>query len=64
MEEDFKQQQTRKKLTEVDLRALAEVEERRKQQKETTRPKEIGGPEGKDPCRYMDWERNGRAIDF
>ena len=25
---------------------------------------EIGGPEGPDPTRYGDWERNGRCIDF
>ena len=25
---------------------------------------ETGGPRGKDPTRYGDWEKNGRAIDF
>jgi hypothetical protein len=25
---------------------------------------EVGGPEGQDPTRYGDWERNGRCIDF
>jgi len=25
---------------------------------------EVGGPEGPDPTRYGDWERNGRCIDF
>ncbi len=25
---------------------------------------EIDGPEGPDPTRYGDWERNGRCIDF
>ena len=25
---------------------------------------EIGGPDGPDPTRYGDWERNGRCIDF
>jgi hypothetical protein len=25
---------------------------------------EIGGPPGKDPTRYGDWEKNGRCIDF
>jgi hypothetical protein len=25
---------------------------------------EIGGPRGKDPTRYGDWEKNGRCIDF
>lgn len=26
--------------------------------------KEIGGRGGLDPCRYGDWEKGGRAIDF
>ena len=25
---------------------------------------EVGGPEGPDPTRFGDWERNGRCIDF
>jgi len=25
---------------------------------------EIDGPQGPDPTRYGDWERNGRCIDF
>lgn len=28
------------------------------------RPKEIGGPKGKEPTRYGDWEHNGRCSDF
>ena len=27
-------------------------------------PREIGGPEGPEPTRYGDWEKNGRCIDF
>ena len=27
-------------------------------------PAEYGGPRGKEPTRYGDWERNGRCIDF
>jgi len=27
-------------------------------------PKEIGGPQGPEPTRYGDWERNGRVSDF
>ncbi|MEX1108297.1 MAG: succinate dehydrogenase assembly factor 4 [Dongiaceae bacterium] len=27
-------------------------------------PKEIGGPEGPEPTRYGDWEKNGRCSDF
>jgi len=26
--------------------------------------KEIGGPEGPEPTRFGDWERNGRCYDF
>ncbi|MCB1859374.1 MAG: DUF1674 domain-containing protein [Gammaproteobacteria bacterium] len=26
--------------------------------------KEYGGPPGKEPTRYGDWEKNGRCIDF
>ena len=29
-----------------------------------SRPKEIGGPDGPEPTRYGDWERNGRCTDF
>ncbi|MBV9734970.1 MAG: DUF1674 domain-containing protein [Acidisphaera sp.] len=29
-----------------------------------TRPREIGGPAGREPTRYGDWERNGRCTDF
>jgi hypothetical protein len=28
------------------------------------RPPEIGGPAGPEPTRYVDWERNGRCVDF
>ena len=27
-------------------------------------PAEVGGPRGKEPTRYGDWEKNGRCIDF
>ncbi len=27
-------------------------------------PTEIGGPQGPEPTRFGDWERNGRCIDF
>lgn len=26
--------------------------------------REIGGPQGPEPTRYGDWERNGRCSDF
>lgn len=27
-------------------------------------PAETGGPNGPEPTRYGDWEKNGRCIDF
>ena len=37
-------------------------------QPETAKPTdgeaEFGGPTGKDPTRYGDWEKNGRCSDF
>jgi hypothetical protein len=27
-------------------------------------PREIGGPEGPEPTRFGDWEKNGRCVDF
>jgi hypothetical protein len=27
-------------------------------------PTESGGPQGPEPTRFGDWERNGRCIDF
>jgi len=32
--------------------------------KSRTPQKEFGGPKGKEPTRYGDWEKNGRCIDF
>ena len=32
--------------------------------KQDQQPKEYGGPKGKEPTRYGDWEKNGRCIDF
>ncbi len=34
------------------------------QEQEQQRPKEYGGPKGKEPTRYGDWEKKGRCIDF
>jgi len=33
-------------------------------EKQTVKPKEIGGPKGPEPTRYGDWEKKGRCIDF
>jgi hypothetical protein len=47
-------------------RALKEAEERRAARKRATqsREPEIGGPQGPDPVRYGDWEKDGIASDF
>lgn len=31
---------------------------------ETNPPKEFGGPQGPEPTRFGDWEKNGRCSDF
>ena len=54
----------RKPLTPAAQRALAEAEERRKQQHPLNLPEELGGRGGAEPARFGDWEINGRAIDF
>ncbi len=45
-------------------RARAEAEARRKAASEGKRSKEIDGPEGPEPTRYGDWEKDGIASDF
>lgn len=51
-------------------RALAEAEQRRREQASPAAAKpaaamsEIGGREGPDPVRYGDWEKGGIASDF
>jgi len=32
--------------------------------RDSSYPREIGGPKGPEPTRYGDWEKNGRCIDF
>ncbi|CAN7285069.1 DUF1674 domain-containing protein [Pararhizobium sp. LjRoot238] len=56
--------ETRRPLSPAAQRALAEAEERRKQQKPLDLPEELGGRGGAEPARFGDWEINGRAIDF
>ena len=53
-----------RELPEAAKRALAEAEERRRNAKELTLPKELGGRDGPEPVRYGDWEKGGLAIDF
>ncbi len=54
----------RKMLSPAAKRALAEAEERRRNEQPADMPTEIGGRGGADPARFGDWEINGRAIDF
>nr|WP_246753912.1 DUF1674 domain-containing protein [Jiella flava] len=56
-------------MTPAARRALAEVEERRRQRSAETvhacnRPKEVAGRAGPEPIRYGDWEKNGIISDF
>ena len=46
-------------------RALAEAEARRAAKVDTAKlAKELQGPDGPEPTRFGDWERNGIASDF
>jgi hypothetical protein len=53
-----------KALTPAAERALAEAAARRAAQAATSAAKEANGPQGPEPTRYGDWERNGIASDF
>ncbi|RCL00133.1 MAG: hypothetical protein JSC188_001017 [Candidatus Tokpelaia sp. JSC188] len=46
------------------LRAFSEAEERHLLRHKWKESVEIGGPRGKEPTRYGDWEIKGRSIDF
>lgn len=49
-----------KNQNESDITGLRPPTEKQKHQQ----VKELGGPKGKEPTRYGDWEKNGRCIDF
>jgi hypothetical protein len=49
---------------EIAARALAEAEARRAEREALDLPPENGGPKGKEPVRYGDWEKDGIAYDF
>ena len=46
------------------IRALAEAEERRKNDRKGKLQKELGGRDGPEPVRYGDWEKKGIVVDF
>jgi hypothetical protein len=50
------------KLTPEAKRALEEAAARRAEAEKLA--VERGGPDGPEPTRYGDWERNGIAVDF
>ncbi len=54
------------KLTDAARRALAEAEERRRNEDASSaeKPREVGGRAGPDPVRYGDWEKDGIVSDF
>ncbi len=53
--------QSQKKVTPAQMEKAAA---RRARSGEVNLPKEVGGPEGPEPTRYGDWERNGICSDF
>jgi hypothetical protein len=53
-----------KELSPAALRALAEAAERRALAAADAAAAEKGGPQGPEPTRFGDWERNGVAVDF
>jgi len=45
-------------------RALAEAGKRRRQEAPVVLPVEVDGPDGPEPTRFGDWEKNGITSDF
>ncbi len=45
-------------------RALAEADQRRRENSTPPLPKELNGPTGPEPTRFGDWEKKGIASDF
>lgn len=50
-----------KKITAEQMEKAAQLRARSGQ---VNLPKEVGGPDGPEPTRYGDWERNGICYDF
>lgn len=48
----------------VAARALAEAQARKTEREPLDLPPEHGGPKGREPVRYGDWEKDGIAYDF
>jgi len=48
----------------IAARALAEAKARQEKREALDLPPEKGGPKGREPVRYGDWEKDGIAYDF
>ena len=55
---------TKRPDPEVAARALAEAQARKDNHEALALPPEKGGPKGREPVRYGDWEKDGIAYDF
>lgn len=53
-----------RRIEDAARRALEEAAERRKKEKTTDLPPELGGRDGPEPTRYGDWEKDGILSDF
>ena len=54
----------KRRIREAGRRAIAEAEKRRKPDANDTRPIEVGGPDGPEPTRFGDWQKDGITRDF
>ena len=54
----------KKKLENPDPPAVTPIENEDGRGDKNPKTGEIGGPKGKEPTRYGDWERKGRISDF
>ena len=52
------------KLKKIAEQSLKEADERKKNNYQTKKKKEINGPKGLEPTRYGDWETKGITYDF
>ena len=53
-----------RRIEEAAARALAEAATRKKDEKPSPLPTELGGRDGPEPTRYGDWEKDGILSDF
>jgi len=60
----FRMEERKDKEAETDDGGSAGSNQAEKPKQIEQTPGEVGGPEGPEPTRYGDWERNGRVSDF